>query len=481
MTGRNFPATERNEGNLALLTFTRNCAEAARVAVFMRPRADRLTASWAQALTFAVVAALIPTAIDVARIGVGGQFAQSSLPEFAFGFAVVTATAVALALIGRATDDLARLAVLLFGVALVIDAAVLAVYYIAYFVHPQIRRLPAIGYLYYRLPAAWLALAALLAAVRLLEIPPARRVAALVVCTLFMGLPLSAYHERSLWIPADNDENQGDASRGSPAGEETLYGEAALLDRELAAIQPGRPGIADLYFIGVAGYAHQDVFRKEVQWVAKMFDERFDAQGRSIQLVNNARTLKISPVASSTSLARALKRVGEVMNTDEDLLFLFLSTHGSEDHRLALDFRPLELKDVDPGSLRAMLDASGIKNRVIVVSACYSGGFIDALRDDHTLVITASAADRNSFGCSNDADFTYFGKAYFNDALQQTYSFEEAFRSALPLIAAREKENGYDASDPRIAMGSAIAPLLQNYARERVAAAKARASAPAHE
>jgi len=115
------------------------------------------------------------------------------------------------------------------------------------------------------------------------------------------------------------------------------------------------------------------------------------------------------------------------------------------------------------------------------VSACYSGGFIDALRDDHTLVITASAADRNSFGCSNDADFTYFGKAYFNDALQQTYSFEEAFRSALPLIAAREKENGYDASDPRIAMGSAIAPLLQNYARERVAAAKARASAPAHE
>ena len=65
-----------------------------------------------------------------------------------------------------------------------------------------------------------------------------------------------------------------------------------------------------------------------------------------------------------------------------------------------------------------MLDDAGIRNRVIVVSSCYSGTFVDALRDDDTLVMTASAKDRNSFGCSNEADFTYFGKAYFDEALR---------------------------------------------------------------
>ncbi|WP_084683783.1 C13 family peptidase [Psychromonas hadalis] len=52
---------------------------------------------------------------------------------------------------------------------------------------------------------------------------------------------------------------------------------------------------------------------------------------------------------------------------------------------------------------------SKIKWKVIVVSACYSGIYIETLADEYTLVMTASNAEQPSFGCSNSANFTYFG------------------------------------------------------------------------
>ncbi len=58
-----------------------------------------------------------------------------------------------------------------------------------------------------------------------------------------------------------------------------------------------------------------------------------------------------------------------------------------------------------------------------MVSACYAGGFIEPLKDDRTLVITAADAHHTSFGCGAESDFTYFGKAYFDQALRATYSF----------------------------------------------------------
>src|SRR6185369_14234783 len=110
------------------------------------------------------------------------------------------------------------------------------------------------------------------------------------------------------------------------------------------------------------------------------------------------------------------------------------------------------------------IDDAGIKRRVIVVSSCYSGGYVDALKDENTLVITAAAADKTSFGCSNDAEFTYFGKAYFNEALRQTYSFAEAFELAKPRIEERERMQDYELSDPRIDLGSEIRPVLEQLA-----------------
>jgi len=158
-----------------------------------------------------------------------------------------------------------------------------------------------------------------------------------------------------------------------------------------------------------------------------------------------------------------------LMNREEDLLFLFLTSHGSKDHQFSLDLWPIKFHELDPPKLRALLDESGIKNRVVVVSACYSGGFVESLKSEDTLVITASAADKNSFGCSDDADWTYFGRAYFDEALRTTYSFVEAFELANPVIAAREVKEDFTPSDPRLALGAAIKPKLAQLERQLAA------------
>ena len=61
------------------------------------------------------------------------------------------------------------------------------------------------------------------------------------------------------------------------------------------------------------------------------------------------------------------------MDPDEDVLFLYLTSHGSKDHRLSADFWPLDLRDVDPAMLKRMLDKAGIRRRVIRIRKRHSG------------------------------------------------------------------------------------------------------------
>jgi hypothetical protein len=93
-----------------------------------------------------------------------------------------------------------------------------------------------------------------------------------------------------------------------------------------------------------------------------------------------------------------------------------------------------------------------LKNRdkVVVISACYSGGFIPAIKDDKTMVIAASREDRVSFGCSEEADFTYFGEALFGKALVETDDLMQAFNDAKTIVAQREIEENFEASEQQI-------------------------------
>jgi hypothetical protein len=229
--------------------------------------------------------------------------------------------------------------------------------------------------------------------------------------------------------------------------ETALYAQRALLDNALAALKPRRPGRINMYLLTVAGDGSQEVFRREVQFVQDHFARHFDTGGRSVGLVNSRTTIATAPMATATSLREALKTIGSRMDRDQDILFLFLTSHGSKEHELSLGIGGMDLPGLPAAQLGQLLKASGIRWKVVVVSACYSGGFIEALQDDGTLVITAARRDRRSFGCADENDFTYFGRAFFKEALPKSASFQEAFARADVLVKEWELKDASGAAD----------------------------------
>ena len=241
--------------------------------------------------------------------------------------------------------------------------------------------------------------------------------------------------------------------------EAALYKQPQLLAQALASIEPNMPGKSDWYFMGVAGFAEQNVFRSEINRVRELFDVRFGTSGNSLALINNTYSWLDEPIATKTSILQGLKRIGQQMNADEDVLLLTLSSHGTT-NIVQLANPPLEMDDLDATWLRQALDASGIRWRVIVVSACYSGSFIDELQSPTTVVITASAADKMSFGCTNSAEMTYFGQAFFAESLRENTSFAAAFKDASLRVREREGFMGFEPSNPQMVVGSLIKTAL---------------------
>ena len=170
---------------------------------------------------------------------------------------------------------------------------------------------------------------------------------------------------------------------------------------------------------------------------------------------------------------RVIDRVASLMDRDEDMLFIHLTSHGAKDGKLSADFEPLEVEPVTPVQLRAWLDEAGIRYRVLSVSACYSGSWLPALAEPGTLMLTASDAHNTSYGCGRLSELTFFGRAMYGEQLRSTRSFEQAHATARKVIEQREQEagktDGY--SNPQIAMGELIRPVLAALAARLDAAA----------
>lgn len=246
--------------------------------------------------------------------------------------------------------------------------------------------------------------------------------------------------------------------------QEILEQQPRVLERRLRELHAQRPGIVDLYALTFAPYAHEDVFRRESSMVAEVLAERFDSGGRTLQLVNHTESVREWPWATPLNLQRAIRHIARLMDRNEDVLFLHLTSHGAQNGELAAHFWPLTMDAVTPQQLRKWLDDAGIHNRVISISACYSGSWIEPLRNEGTLVMTAADADHTSYGCGRRSELTFFGRAVFDEQLRKhTRSFEQAHAAARPLIEQREqaagKDDGY--SNPQIAVGARVRERLE--------------------
>lgn len=226
-----------------------------------------------------------------------------------------------------------------------------------------------------------------------------------------------------------------------------LLAQGRLLDDALSNVPASTPAV-ELYTLTLGGDGKQSVFLRESDYVSNMLNSRFGAFGQ-IRLVNHRDHLVDRPMATRENLRRAAAALAE-RSGPEDLIFIYLTSHGTSEHELVLDQPRMELSDLPADELAAVLSPLKNRDKIIVISSCYSGGFIPALKDERTLIMTASRADRVSFGCSEEANFTYFGDALFAQALNQTDDLEQAFKLAKATIAERELADSFEASEPQI-------------------------------
>jgi hypothetical protein len=157
---------------------------------------------------------------------------------------------------------------------------------------------------------------------------------------------------------------------------------------------------------------------------------------------------------SPEGLTRALRRVAELMDRREDVLVLYSTSHGEPNAGLLYDDRHGDVRLIEPRQLAAMLKSLGVQNRLIILQACFSGQFVPALKDANTIVVTAAAADRPSFGCGSGNDWTYFGDALINHAFRQPLPLDVQLRRATILIAAAEARDDLTPSNPQVSIGS---------------------------
>ena len=231
---------------------------------------------------------------------------------------------------------------------------------------------------------------------------------------------------------------------------------AAAADR----LAPQRPGTVDAYVVVVA-LDSDPVFAREARETARVLAQRYDAVGRTLLLAGlDGRNIDPLPRGGPDTLAEALRRVAAVMNLEEDALILYITAHGTPSGIAYRDQGEL-LATLPPDWLGDALRKTRARNRLVIVSACFSGVFVPTLTSSDGVVITAAAADRTSFGCASDNDWTFFGDAFVNQALRKSQPLAAAFGEARRLVGGWEARGRLIPSNPQIAFGVQAASWLR--------------------
>lgn len=461
-----------NQPNYHLRALSRTLVQGLRGAAFRPMESARIDATSSLLVGLMAVAITLRFALDFYSAGLGGELAWYGLPNLLFKVPIILIGAWAFSRLSGRPEATMLLTVGITAIAIPVEiVSGTLLWALDSRTARQLLRTSDWYYgIYQHLAPAWLAFAAAMTTFRFLDSSAWRTAYRLLPGMLLIWLPLSQTGSYSaIWSPRFDEDayTHKQMQRDALIREDAFYFQPRLLEKALASLERSQSDKIGLFFVGVAGSAEQDVFMKEMRYVSNFFKAHFETTGHSISLINNPKTVLETPIASVTSLRSALKQVGKVMDTDKDMLFLYLTSHGSRNHQFSLEFGSMHFDALDPITLRTILDESGIKNRVIVVSACYSGGFVKPLQNANTLVITASAPDKQSHGCSNDADFTFFGKAYFEDGLRKTDSFIKAFDIAKPLIAEREMKDDFEPAQPQMFVGAEIGKVIDQFVAER--------------
>jgi hypothetical protein len=165
------------------------------------------------------------------------------------------------------------------------------------------------------------------------------------------------------------------------------------------------------------------------------------------------------PLADGTAITSLLRTAAERAGPN-DVVFVHISTHGGRG-LLASKIGNNPPTIISAATLARALAPLGEHRTVIVLSACYSGSLIGALRAPSRIVITAARADRSSFGCAADSRHTFFGGAELEAFDERNRSLHQVFTTIRNAVARMEQQEDYRPSEPQIWVGDAASDLYE--------------------
>ena len=299
---------------------------------------------------------------------------------------------------------------------------------------------------------------------------PGRRVMAyLLAIAVSMGAMELAELNYDFWTlsqkvrPLIGRADPDDAADRAPDIEEDRLWEAQpdLLAHQIAGLRPRDAGKTNVYAIAVAASGGQELFGREARAALHAVATHFGATDRGGVLLSNAEADQLhTPLATRGSIAAAARAIAGIADRANDVLFVYLVSHGSRDAELASDLANYQsVQPISAASTAEALRAAPVDHRIIVVSACFAASWIPALANANTIVITAAAKDRTSFGCDDQRDMTVFGEAMIGSMGSPKVSLHDAFEDAKRKIAAEETKEHETPSQPQVYVGRNMAAL----------------------
>ncbi|HET9217114.1 MAG TPA: C13 family peptidase, partial [Terriglobia bacterium] len=138
-----------------------------------------------------------------------------------------------------------------------------------------------------------------------------------------------------------------------------------------------------------------------------------------------------------------------------DACLVHLTSHGT---RQGFFLRNAAI--ISPARLNAALESGcGDEPTVVLISACYSGVFVDhVMQRPNRIILTAASADRTSFGCSSENQYTYWDGCLI-DNLTQSDDWSVLYRSIQRCVETKEAQRRFTPSLPRAFFGDHLSDL----------------------
>ncbi|MCX7384936.1 MAG: hypothetical protein NT133_26755 [Alphaproteobacteria bacterium] len=208
----------------------------------------------------------------------------------------------------------------------------------------------------------------------------------------------------------------------------------------------------------VAGDASISAFDNAAERLARDLATRRAADPADIHRYS-ARTRRPAGIQLA-SVGNVLDGIAALKPGSGEGCLVFATAHGAQDRGLVF---PANQSDtyLDPDRLhRALAIGCGNAPTVVILSGCFSGGYLHPpMLRANRVILTAARRDRTSFGCGAGNVYTEFDDCLIGAMESGHGAWQDVFSAARLCVSARERVQNVLPSEPQSFVGASVAAL----------------------